>query len=163
MRQNLQLTEQQHSFEPSQRRISATDAKGKILYCNDVFEATSGFTRKELIGSPHNIIRHSGMPPPVYEHMWQCLKADKSWMGIVKNCCKNDDHYWVDAHITPIFENGRLTGYESVRTQPRLERVSKATELYVSIGAKNTWVNRIHSEDHQQPSIQRQARRGHCP
>ncbi|AKO51755.1 hypothetical protein ABA45_04405 [Marinobacter psychrophilus] len=103
MRQNLQLTEQQRSFDPSQRRISATDAKGKILNCNDVFKATSGFTRKELIDSQHNIIRHPGMQPHVYEHMWRCLKAKKSWMGIVKNCCKIDDQYWVDAHITPTF------------------------------------------------------------
>ena len=88
MRQNLQLTEQQRSFEPSQRRISATDAKGKILYCNDVFEATSGFTRKKLIDSPHNIIRHSGMLPPVYQRMWHCLTARKSWMGIAKNRCQ---------------------------------------------------------------------------
>jgi aerotaxis receptor len=102
MRQNLQLTELQRSFDPSQRRISATDAKGKILYCNDVFEATSGFTRKKLTDSPHNIIRHSGEPPPVYKRMWHCLTARKSWMGIVKNRCKNDDQYWVDAYILTI-------------------------------------------------------------
>jgi len=75
------------------------------------------------------------MPPSVYEHMWQCLKAEKSWMGIVKNRCKNGDHYWVDAYITPTFDNGRLTGYESVRTRPSLERVSRAAELYASINS----------------------------
>ncbi|MCL1485326.1 MAG: PAS domain-containing protein [Marinobacter sp.] len=135
MRKNLPLTEQERSFDPSQRLISTTDAKGNILYCNDVFEAVSGFTREERIGSPHNIVRHPDMPPSVYEHMWQCLKAEKSWMGIVKNRCKNGDHYWVDAYITPTFDNGRLTGYESVRTRPSLERVSRAAELYASINS----------------------------
>ncbi|EBA01158.1 aerotaxis receptor Aer-2 [Marinobacter sp. ELB17] len=100
-----------------------------------MFEAVSGFTREELIGSPHNIVRHPDMPPPVYEHIWQCLKAEKSWMGIVKNRCKNGDHYWVDAYITPTFDNGRLTGYESVRTKPNLERVFRAAELYASINS----------------------------
>ena len=135
MRKNLPLTEQERSFDPSQRLISATDATGKILYCNDVFEAVSGFTREELIGSPHNIVRHPDMPPPVYEHMWQCLKAEKSWMGIVKNRCKNGDHYWVEAYVTPTFDNGRLAGFESVRTKPSLERVARATAFYASINS----------------------------
>lgn len=132
MRKNLPLTGNERSFEPSQRLISATDATGKILYCNDEFEAVSGFTRKELIGSPHNIVRHPDMPPLVYEHMWQCLKAEKSWMGIVKNRCKNGDHYWVEAYITPTFDNGKLTGYESVRTKPSRERVARAAAFYAS-------------------------------
>jgi aerotaxis receptor len=67
--------------------------------------------------------------------MWQCLKAEKSWMGIVKNRCKNGDHYWVEAYITPTFDNGKLTGYESVRTKPNLELVERAAELYTSINS----------------------------
>jgi len=133
MRKNLLLTGRERSFDQSQRLISATDASGKILYCNDEFEAVSGFTRAELIGSPHNIVRHPEMPPAVYEHMWQCLKAGKCWMGIVKNRCKNGDHYWVEAYVTPINESGRLVGYESVRTKPSLERVDRASALYRSI------------------------------
>ncbi len=133
MRKNLPLTGRERSFDQSQRLISATDASGKILYCNDEFEAVSGFTRAELIGSPHNIVRHPDMPPSVYEHMWQCLKAGKCWMGIVKNRCKNGDHYWVEAYVTPITESGKLIGYESVRTKPSLERVNRASALYDSI------------------------------
>ena len=106
MRKNLPLTGRERSFDQSQRLISATDASGKILYCNDEFEAISGFTRAELIGSPHNIVRHPDMPPSVYEHMWQCLKAGKCWMGIVKNRCKNGDHYWVEAYVTRISTTG---------------------------------------------------------
>jgi aerotaxis receptor len=135
MRKNLPLTGQERSFDQSQRLISATDTVGKILYCNDEFEAVSGFTRTELIGSPHNIVRHPDMPPSVYEHMWQCLKAGKCWMGIVKNRCKNGDHYWVEAYVTPIVENGRVAGFESVRTKPSRERVERADALYSSINA----------------------------
>ena len=133
MRKNLPLTGREQSFDQSQRLISATDAAGKILYCNDEFEAISGFTRAELIGSPHNIVRHPDMPPSVYEHMWQCLKAGKCWMGIVKNRCKNGDHYWVEAYVTPIVESGKLVGFESVRTRPSRERVERAASLYSSI------------------------------
>jgi len=135
MRKNLPLTGHERSFDHSQRLISATDATGQILYCNDEFEVVSGFTRQELIGSPHNIVRHPDMPPAVYAHMWQCLKAGKSWMGIVKNRCKNGDHYWVEAYITPILESGRLVGYESVRTKPSRERVDRAAALYGSINS----------------------------
>lgn len=99
MRKKPQLTGVEGSFEHSQRLISATDPSGVILYCNDEFEAVSGFTRQELIGSQHNIVRHPDMPARVYEHMWQCLKAGKCWMGIVKNRCKNGDYYWVEASL----------------------------------------------------------------
>lgn len=133
MRINLPLTGRELSFDQSQRLISATDAAGKILYCNDEFEAVSGFTREELIGSPHNLVRHPDMPPSVYKHMWQCLKSGKSWMGIVKNRCKNGDHYWVEAFITPIFDHGQLVGYESVRTRPRRECVDRADAIYSNI------------------------------
>jgi aerotaxis receptor len=135
MRKNLPLTGKERNFDASQRLISATDAAGKILYCNDEFEDVSGFTREELIGSPHNIVRHPDMPPAVYENMWQCLKAEKSWMGIVKNRCKRGDHYWVEAYITPTFGNGKLTGYESVRTKASRERIDRAAALYASINS----------------------------
>lgn len=133
MRKNLPLTGYEQSFGHTQRLISATDASGVILYCNDEFEAISGFTRAELIGSEHNIVRHPEMPAAIYEHMWQCLKAGKCWMGIVKNRCKNGDHYWVEAFITPIFEHGKVVGYESVRTRPKREQVDRASALYTAM------------------------------
>lgn len=133
MRKNLPITGSERSFDASQRLISATDTQGNIVYCNDEFEAVSGFNRAELIGSPHNIVRHPDMPPAVYAHMWGCLKSGKSWMGIVKNRCKNGDHYWVEAFITPILDNSRIVGYESVRTKPDLSRVKRASALYARI------------------------------
>ncbi|WXL24830.1 methyl-accepting chemotaxis protein [Ectopseudomonas mendocina] len=135
MYRNSSSTGSERTFDHSQRLISATDKAGIILYCNDEFEAVSGFSRSELIGSPHNIVRHSDMPASVFEHMWQCLQAGQCWMGVVKNRCKNGDFYWVEAFITPVMENAQVVGYESVRTKPSRERVERAEALYKNIKA----------------------------
>jgi len=113
--------------------ISATDPSGKIIYCNDEFASISGYTREELVGSPHNLVRHPDMPPAVFGLMWSYLKSGKSWMGIVKNRCKNGDYYWVSAYVTPIVENGALTGYESVRVKPSREQIERAQKLYARL------------------------------
>ena len=133
MKRNLPVTQREISFPDSQRLISATNAKGVIAYCNDEFVAVSGFSRDELIGSPHNIVRHPDMPEAVFAHMWSYLKSGRSWMGIVKNRCRNGDYYWVNAYVTPILENGEVTGYESVRVKPEPEQVRRAAALYQSM------------------------------
>lgn len=133
MRNNQPVTDRERTFDAKQRLISATDTVGKIVYCNDEFVAISGFNREELIGSPHNIVRHPDMPPAVYENMWSYLKAGKTWMGIVKNRCKNGDYYWVEAYVTPIVEQGKVIGFESVRTLPARDRVQRAEALYKRI------------------------------
>ncbi len=125
----------ERTFPAQQRLISATDTHGKIIYCNAEFEAISGFSREELIGSAHNIVRHPDMPAPVFALMWRYLKAGKSWMGIVKNRCKNGDYYWVNAYVTPIVENGQVTGFESVRVKPTREQIARAEALYQRIRA----------------------------
>jgi aerotaxis receptor len=71
-----------------------------------------------LLGSPHSLLRHPDMPAAAFSHMWQTLKAGRSWMGMVKNRCKNGDHYWVSAYVTPVMQNGEIVEYQSVRTQP---------------------------------------------
>jgi aerotaxis receptor len=98
----------------------------------------SGFTREELIGQPHNIVRHPDMPPEAYENMWSYLKAGKPWMGMVKNRCKNGDYYWVSAYITPVTENGEVVGYESVRACPNRADVERADRLYAKIRSGKT-------------------------
>ncbi|MCK5530491.1 MAG: PAS domain-containing protein, partial [Halopseudomonas aestusnigri] len=118
MRNNQPVTQRERSFAADQRLISTTNLKGVITYCNDVFVEISGFTREELVGTSHNLVRHPDVPPAVFAHMWADLKAGKAWIGIVKNRCKNGDHYWVNAFVTPIWENGQITGYESVRVKP---------------------------------------------
>ncbi len=97
--------------------------------------AISGFSREELVGQPHNIVRHPDMPPGVFGHMWETIKQGKPWMGIVKNRCKNGDHYWVSAYVTPIYENGKLAGYESVRSVPSGEQKRRAEALYARLRA----------------------------
>ena len=118
MRQNLPVTQRERTFPASERLISTTDLNSNITYCNDAFVEISGFTREELLGQPHNLVRHPDMPPGVFAHMWETIKQGKPWMGVVKNRAKNGDYYWVSAYVTPIYENGRVAGYESVRSLP---------------------------------------------
>ncbi|WP_259766503.1 PAS domain-containing protein, partial [Pseudomonas protegens] len=148
MRNNLPVTQRELVFPAEQRLISATDVRGKITYCNDEFVAVSGFSREELIGSPHNIVRHPDMPEAVFAHMWSYLKDGKSWMGIVKNRSNNGDHYWVNAYVTPIFSKGVIAGYESVRVKPEREQVERASALYQRMRSDNLalpWSYRVAS------------------
>lgn len=135
MRNNQPITQRERTFPAQQRLISTTDTKGQITYCNDAFAEISGYSRDELIGSPHNIVRHPDVPPAVFQHMWETLKKGKPWMGIVKNRCKNGDHYWVNAYATPVLENNQLVGYESVRSKPSAEQVRRAEALYQRINS----------------------------
>lgn len=133
MRKNLPVTNQRRTFNADQRLISVTDTKGMITDCNDAFVAISGFSREELIGQPHNIVRHPDMPAAAYANMWSYLKQGKVWMGLVKNRCKNGDYYWVDAYVMPITEKGQTIGYESVRRCPQEQDVKRAEALYKQI------------------------------
>lgn len=130
MRQNLPVTSRERTFPAEQQLISSTDVRGIIQYCNDAFVDISGFTREELIGEPHNLVRHPDMPETVFAGMWEYLKAGKCWMGVVKNRCKNGDYYWVNAYVTPILQQGKVVGYESVRVKPTAEQVKRAEEVY---------------------------------
>lgn len=130
MRNNQPVTQRERTFPAQQRLISTTDAKGVITYCNDAFVDISGFSREELIRAPHNTVRHPDVPQAVFEHMWATLRQGQPWMGIVKNRCKNGDFYWVNAYVTPIFENNQVVGYESVRVKPTAEMIRRAQSLY---------------------------------
>ena len=142
MRNNQPVTQRERTFPAQQRLISTTNLKGQISYCNDAFVEVSGFTRDELIRAPHNLVRHPDVPPAVFEHLWQYLKQGRPWMGVIKNRCKNGDHYWVNAYVTPILENGKVVGYESVRTKPSEEQVRRAEALYARINAGKTAIPR---------------------
>ena len=127
------VTDRECVFPAEQRLISATDPRGVITYCNDEFVRVSGYSREELLGSPHNIVRHPDMPQAVFGHMWRHLKDGQPWMGIVKNRCKNGDFYWVCAYVTPIHQEGVLVGYESVRIRPEPDQVRRASALYAEV------------------------------
>ncbi len=135
MRQNQPVTQRERTFANADRLISTTDLNSTITYCNDAFVEISGFSREELIGQPHNLVRHPDMPPSVFGHMWETIKQGKPWMGIVKNRCKNGDYYWVSAYVTPIYENGRMAGYESVRSVPSEAQKLRAEKLYARLSA----------------------------
>ena len=126
------------TFSASQQLVSTTDCQGNITYANSAFCEVAGFTLEELIGQPHNIVRHPDMPKAAFKDMWQHLKNDHSWRGMVKNRCKNGDYYWVDAFVTPLYENSEIVGYQSVRSLPSREHVNKAKQLYdqINSGAK---------------------------
>jgi aerotaxis receptor len=110
--------------------ISVTNLDGIIQYCNHDFIVISGYSENELIGSNHNLVRHSDVPKAAFEDLWSTVKADKPWKGIVKNRCKNGDYYWVDAYVTPVFENGKKIGYQSVRSCPSRKQIEDAQGLY---------------------------------
>jgi len=130
MRKNTPVTNQEKTFSKEEKLVSTTDLQGNIIHCNEAFIKISGFEKKELIGSPHNIVRHPDMPEEAFRVMWETLKQGKAWMGLVKNRCKNGDFYWVDAYVTPVTDSGKVVGYESVRTVPKREYVARAEKVY---------------------------------
>lgn len=133
MKQNLPVTGKARSFSEQERIISTTDTKGAITSYNQCFFEISGFSAEELDGQNHNVVRHPDMPPAAFEDLWATVKNKQSWMGIVKNRCKNGDHYWVDAYVTPIQENGQVVEYQSVRACPSEERLKRAEAAYQNI------------------------------
>ncbi|HUX63587.1 PAS domain-containing methyl-accepting chemotaxis protein [Sulfuricella sp.] len=113
--------------------VTKTDLKGTITYANDAFVDLSGFGHDELIGKSQNVVRHPDMPPAAFADLWATIKQGKSWRGIVKNRCKNGDHYWVEAFVVPVRKNRQITGYMSVRTPPSREQVAAAEQLYAKV------------------------------
>ncbi|MFZ2268993.1 MAG: methyl-accepting chemotaxis protein [Azonexus sp.] len=112
---------------------STTDLDGVITSVNDAFIAISGYSREELIGAPHNIVRHPDVPPAAFEDLWRDLKAGRPWCGLVKNRRKDGGYYWVEANASPIRENGKVVGYGSVRRRPDRASVAAAEAIYARI------------------------------
>ncbi|TRW92727.1 methyl-accepting chemotaxis protein [Candidatus Methylobacter oryzae] len=130
MKTNMTVTNEEHILTENDTLVSKTDLKGMITYINDDFLRVSGFSRHELVGFPHNIVRHPDMPPEAFADMWQCLQQQRPWTGLVKNRCKNGNFYWVLANATPYYEGDRLVGYMSVRSKPSREQVIAADNAY---------------------------------
>ncbi|MDP1771338.1 MAG: methyl-accepting chemotaxis protein [Methylobacter sp.] len=130
MQINMPVTNVEYSLKETDSIVSKTDLKGLITYINEDFLRISGFTQAELIGAPHNIVRHPDMPPEAFADLWTALQEGRPWTGLVKNRCKNGDFYWVLANATPFYENDRLAGYMSVRSKPSREQIGAADAAY---------------------------------
>lgn len=130
MKINLPVTEVELQFPPDANILSTTNLKGAITYVNADFLKVSGFDVDELIGKNHNVVRHPEMPPAAFSDLWATVKRGHSWMGVVKNRCKNGNYYWVDAFVTPILREGEAAEYQSIRRQPQREHIDRAQALY---------------------------------
>lgn len=137
-----------HAFETllsdTDELVSTTNLAGVITYCNAAFCEIAGYHPEELVGQNHNVVRHPDMPKAAFADMWTLLKQGKAWRGIVKNQTKNGGFYWVDAYVTPIYENLQIVGYQSVRVKPKRESVEAAARAYqelrqVELGRAQAW------------------------
>lgn len=133
MRTNLPVTTAEYPITDDTLIVSRTDTKGKLTYFNDQFVEASGFSEAELMGQPHNIIRHPDMPPAAFENLWATLQQGKPWSGAVKNRRKNGDFYWVLATASPIRQNGQIVGYSSIRTKLPADQRTEAEQVYAKI------------------------------
>ena len=143
MRTNLPVTNVEYPITDETLIVSKTDLKGKLAYFNDQFVDASGFTEQELMGQPHNIIRHPDMPPEAFANLWDTLKAGKPWAGAVKNRRKNGDFYWVLASATPIWEGGHVTGYMSIRSKLPADQREEAERVYALFRANKAQAYRV--------------------
>ena len=129
------LIDEEVTYPSDYMILSTTDLDSIITHVNDDFMAVSGYKEDELINKPHNIVRHPDMPKAAFSDLWDTIKQGKSWMGLVKNRCKNGQYYWVNAYVTPIKRNGIICEYQSVRTQPEAELTERAQACYDAINA----------------------------
>jgi aerotaxis receptor len=133
MKINLPVSQVEATFPKGHYIVSRTDLKGAITYANDTFVQISGFSREELIGKNHNLVRHPDMLPAAFAWLWETIKEGRPWRGIVKNRCKNGDFYWVEALVVPVLKNSQCIGYMSVRTEPSRQQIAEAEALYAQL------------------------------
>lgn len=133
MRINEPVTQREHLYPTGMTPVSVTDPKGRITYCNQDFIELSGYPKEELLGQPHNLVRHPDMPAEAFRDMWATVQQGQPWTGLVKNRRKNGDHYWVRANATPMRDGQRITGFLSVRTAPRRDEIEAAEALYTTM------------------------------
>ena len=132
------------SFNENEIIVSKTDLKGRITYGNEVFIKLSGYEERELLGKPHNIVRHPQMPKCIFKLLWERIQSGEEIFAYVVNQAKNGDHYWVFANVTPSFDNnGKIIGYYSVRRKPKSDALKTIEALYATLlnAEKSSGVN----------------------
>lgn len=144
MAHHSEMENMEVDFPEHEELVSTTDLEGIITYVNEPFCRVSGYTKDELIHQNHNIIRHPDMPKEAFKDLWEHLQSGQAWRGAVKNRCKDGRHYWVDAFVTPIFENGKLIGYQSVRRKLPKDVKSRAIKLYALSDKGKNLTKNIH-------------------
>ncbi len=131
------VTGVERRFQNDEIIVSKTDPRGRITYCNDVFMEVAGYTERELIGQPHSIVRHPGMPRCVFKLLWDTIEARKEIFAYVINRAKNGDHYWVFAHVTPDFDrSGAIIGYHSFRRSVDPGALAAIKPIYEALSAE---------------------------
>lgn len=134
MSRNVHLTGRERTFAEDEIIVSKTDLKGRITYANEVFLRVAGYTEEEILGKPHNIIRHPDMPRCVFKLLWDTIQAGNEIFAYVINLAKPGDHYWVFAHVTPTFnDDGEIIGYHSSRRVPDRSVVATIKSLYQTL------------------------------
>jgi len=133
MRMNLPVTDTEYVLRDGTSLVSKTDTKGRITYFNPAFMEASGFAEDELMGAPHNLVRHPDMPEEAFSDLWHTLKQGRPWNGVIKNRRKNGDFYWVYANATPVYEGAQVVGYMSVRNKATSQQINAAAQLYARL------------------------------
>lgn len=134
-RRNISTINEEVKFNADEELVSTTDIRGVITYANPAFCKVAGYSLEELMGKNHNVVRHPEMPAAAFADLWQKLKQGQSWRGLVKNRCKDGRYYWVDAFVTPIYQQGKLIGYQSVRVKAEDAMIERANKSYPAINA----------------------------
>lgn len=133
MKTNLPVTNVETHLPEGEFIYSSTDLRGNIVEANEAFATISNYSREEMIGQPHNMVRHPDMPAEAFADMWRDLKAGRPWRGVVKNRRKDGGFYWVVANASPVREHGQVVGYQSVRVRPSRGEIAAAEAAYKRI------------------------------
>lgn len=130
MRVNMPINNVERQIGENGYLVSKTNTKGVITYVNQSFIDVSGYSKQELIGQAHSLIRHPDMPSEAFEDFWKTIQQGKPWSGVVKNRAKDGSFYWIYTNVAPIYEVRQITGYMSVHSKPTREQVQQAELLY---------------------------------
>ncbi|WP_037587082.1 PAS domain-containing protein [Stenoxybacter acetivorans] len=128
--QTIYTIDEEKQFPDGRLIVSTTDTKGVITHANDAFVIMSGWSREELMGSLHSILRHPDMPRAAFKDLWDTISTGTKWHGYVKNLRKNGGFYWVYATVVPNVRNGEIKSYTSVRRKPSRTKINELSAVY---------------------------------